>query len=155
MRFLLLQNIHTDSESHPASLVIGYQASFPRVKRPGHEVDHSSPSSAEVKHEWNYTYSLPIHHRGVDKENFTCVVVTIIIIIIVIISHFTCSNLEFDRISERSVPNCDISDFLHKVLYWLASSLCQGAERKMVNFTLQFPCGLQSWQHLYISCAML
>jgi hypothetical protein len=26
-----------------------------RVKRPGHEADHSPPSSADVKNAWNYT----------------------------------------------------------------------------------------------------
>ena len=155
--FFLLQIIHTDSESHPGSLVSGYRASFPRVKRPGRKVDHSSSFIAEVKNEWSYTYSLPMRHRGVYKENFICIINIIIIIIIniIIISYFACSNLEFDRLSECTVPNCDISDFLHQVLYWLTSSLCQSAERKMVNFTLQFPCGLESWQHLYISCTML
>jgi len=29
------------------------------VKRPGREADHSPPSSAEVKSEWNYTFILP------------------------------------------------------------------------------------------------
>ena len=29
--------------------------SFPGVKRPQHQVDHSPPSSAEVKNEWSYT----------------------------------------------------------------------------------------------------
>jgi len=33
--------------------------SFPRVMRPGSKLDHSAPSSTEVKNEWNYTYTLP------------------------------------------------------------------------------------------------
>jgi len=27
----------------------------PGIKQPGHEVDHSFPSTAEVKNEWSYT----------------------------------------------------------------------------------------------------
>jgi hypothetical protein len=82
MRFFLLQSIHTDSESHPRSLVSGYRASFPRVKRSARKFDHSSPSIVEVKNEWSYTYSVPIRHRGVDKENFTFIIITIMNIII-------------------------------------------------------------------------
>jgi hypothetical protein len=35
------------------------------VKRPGHEADHSPPSSAEVKNAWSYTSTLPIRIHGV------------------------------------------------------------------------------------------
>jgi hypothetical protein len=34
--------------------------SFPGVKRPRREADHSSPSSAEVKNAWTYTSTPPI-----------------------------------------------------------------------------------------------
>jgi hypothetical protein len=34
------------------------------VKWPGHEADHSSPSSAEVKNAWSYTSTLPVHLHG-------------------------------------------------------------------------------------------
>jgi hypothetical protein len=37
---------------------------IPGVKWPGHEADHSSPTSAEVKKMWIYT-SIPIHFHGV------------------------------------------------------------------------------------------
>ena len=30
-------------------------AFFPRVKRPGRDVNHRPPSNAEVKNEWSYT----------------------------------------------------------------------------------------------------
>jgi len=33
------------------------QLHTPRVKRSGHEADHSPPSSAEVKNAWSYTSS--------------------------------------------------------------------------------------------------
>ena len=39
-----------------------------RVKRPGLDVDHSPPSSCEVK--WRYTATAPVCLSGVDKENF-------------------------------------------------------------------------------------
>jgi hypothetical protein len=48
----------------------GYQGSFPGVKRPGREVNHSPPSSAEVKNEWSYTSTPPICLHCVDRENF-------------------------------------------------------------------------------------
>jgi hypothetical protein len=39
----------------PAFYVTGTRGSFPGVKRPGREADHSPPSSAEVK-EWVELY---------------------------------------------------------------------------------------------------
>jgi hypothetical protein len=35
------------------------------VKRPGHEADHSPPSSAEVKNAWNYTSTAPVRLHDV------------------------------------------------------------------------------------------
>jgi hypothetical protein len=34
-----------------------FGGSFPEVKRPGREADHSPPTSAEVKKMWIYTYT--------------------------------------------------------------------------------------------------
>jgi hypothetical protein len=34
---------------------MGTVGSFPRVKRPGRETDHSPPNSAEIKKTWIYT----------------------------------------------------------------------------------------------------
>jgi len=45
-------------------------AFFPRVKRPGRDVNHRPPSNAEVKNEWSYTSIPPICLYGVDNENF-------------------------------------------------------------------------------------
>jgi hypothetical protein len=36
-------------KTHPASYPMGTRGSFPGVKQPGREADHSPPSSAEVK----------------------------------------------------------------------------------------------------------
>ena len=53
--FSLLKNVQTSSVAQPASFQWLLGALFPAVKRPGCEVDHSPPSSTEVKNEWNYT----------------------------------------------------------------------------------------------------
>jgi len=41
-------SIQTSSEAHPAPYTMGTR-SFPGVKRPGRSIDHSPPTSAEVK----------------------------------------------------------------------------------------------------------
>jgi hypothetical protein len=44
--------VQTGSGVHPTSYTVGTGGSFPRDKaRPGHDADHSPPSSAEVKKE--------------------------------------------------------------------------------------------------------
>jgi hypothetical protein len=47
--------VQNASGAHPASYPVGTRDSFPGVKRPGREADHSPPSSAEVK-EWVELY---------------------------------------------------------------------------------------------------
>jgi hypothetical protein len=55
----------------PCSLLFNvYQGSFPGVKWPGREVNHSPASSAKIKNEWSYTSAIPICHHGMDRENF-------------------------------------------------------------------------------------
>jgi hypothetical protein len=44
---------------HPTSYPKGTGSSFPGVKRPGREVNHSPPTSAEVKKMWIYTSTPP------------------------------------------------------------------------------------------------
>jgi hypothetical protein len=44
--------------AHPASYPVGTGCSFPGMKRPGREDDHSPLSSVEVKNAWSYT-SIP------------------------------------------------------------------------------------------------
>jgi len=39
---------------------MGTRGSFPWVKRPGREADHSFPSSAKVRDAWSYTCTPPI-----------------------------------------------------------------------------------------------
>jgi hypothetical protein len=50
--FSLHHRVQNGSGFHPASYPMGTRGSFPGVKRPGREDDHSLPSSAEVKNAW-------------------------------------------------------------------------------------------------------
>jgi hypothetical protein len=47
--FSLLHVVQTGCGVHPISYPMGTEGSFPGVKRPGREVNHSPPTSAEVK----------------------------------------------------------------------------------------------------------
>jgi hypothetical protein len=53
--FSLLHRGQTGCGFQPVSYPVGSGGSFPGVKRPGREADHSPPSSAEVKNAWRYT----------------------------------------------------------------------------------------------------
>jgi hypothetical protein len=53
--FSLLYVVQTGSEAHPASYPIVTGSTFPGVKRPAREADHSPPTSADVKKTWVYT----------------------------------------------------------------------------------------------------
>ena len=55
----------------PSLLFSGYQASFPGLKWPECEVNHSLPFSAKVKDEWSCTSALPLCLHGMDRENFS------------------------------------------------------------------------------------
>jgi len=54
--FSLLQNVQTGSTAHPATCSMD-TGNFPGVTRMAIEVNHSPPSSAEVKNKWSYTYT--------------------------------------------------------------------------------------------------
>jgi hypothetical protein len=63
--FSLHDRVQTGSGAPPASYPVGTWGSFPGVKRPGRETDHSPPSNAEVKNAWSYTFAAPILLHGV------------------------------------------------------------------------------------------
>jgi hypothetical protein len=70
-RFSLLEN-NPDRVWNLSSLISStYVCSFPWAKRPGREIDHSHPSSAEVKNEWSCTSSPLVFFRGMDRDNIT------------------------------------------------------------------------------------
>jgi hypothetical protein len=63
--FSLYHRVQNGFGARPASHPMGTRGSFPGVKRPGREADHSPPSSAEVKNIWSYTSTPPISLNGV------------------------------------------------------------------------------------------
>jgi hypothetical protein len=60
----LLWTVHMSSGAHASAYGMGYRDSFPGVEWLGCEGYHSSPSSAEVKNEWNYTSTAPVSLHG-------------------------------------------------------------------------------------------
>ena len=55
---LFSKTVHTGTLAPLGLQFIGYRASFPGQKRPGHEVYNSVPSSTEVKNGWSCTCTL-------------------------------------------------------------------------------------------------
>lgn len=47
-----------------------YWVYFPRVKQPGCDVDHSSPSGAEVQNQWSHTSTPPVRIYAMDTGDF-------------------------------------------------------------------------------------
>jgi len=49
----------------PSLIINGFQDSFPGVMRPRRDIDHSLPSTTEVRNEWRHTstsFILPSHN---------------------------------------------------------------------------------------------
>jgi hypothetical protein len=67
--FIFSKNTQTGSGTHPASYSMGTW-----IKQAGREVNHSPPSSVEVKNDWTCTTAPPIRLHDVDRVNFTCCV---------------------------------------------------------------------------------
>jgi hypothetical protein len=63
--FSLHHRVQNDSGAHPASHPMGTKGSFPGLKRPEREADHSPPSSAEVKECVELYLHSPIRLHGV------------------------------------------------------------------------------------------
>jgi hypothetical protein len=61
MRLFSLHSIQISSGAHPDFYQIDTRGSFLRGKWPGHEADHSPPSSAEVKNGRNIS---PLYHTS-------------------------------------------------------------------------------------------
>jgi hypothetical protein len=69
--FLFSKSIQTGSGAHLASCPMGIGFGPPGAKRPGREVNHPFPSSAEVKNKWSYTSTTPVCCHHMDRGNFT------------------------------------------------------------------------------------
>jgi hypothetical protein len=64
--------ISLDNLSGPPTFIFsGYRGSFAGAKRPECEVNHSPPSSSQVKKRWSYTSTPPICLYDVDRDKFT------------------------------------------------------------------------------------
>jgi hypothetical protein len=55
----------------PVSYPNGHQDTFAMAMRSGRNVDHSPPSSVEVKSKWSHTPTPTIRLQGVDREFLT------------------------------------------------------------------------------------
>jgi hypothetical protein len=66
----LLQNNPDWLFGTPSLIFSGYPGSTKGVKWLGHDVNHSPPSSPEVKNEWSYTFAPPLYLHGMDRDNF-------------------------------------------------------------------------------------
>ena len=64
----LLQNNPDCLFGTPSLVFSGYPGSSIGVKWLGHDVNHSSPSSADVKNEWSYTFAPPLYLHGMDRD---------------------------------------------------------------------------------------
>jgi len=60
---IFTKDVQTEPGAH-------YRASFAVVKQSGHEADHSTPCTTEVKNQWTYTSVSPIRPRSLDRDNF-------------------------------------------------------------------------------------
>lgn len=69
-RFFLLRNVQKDCEPNQAATQ-WIPGSFPGVKMPGPEPDHSPSSSGELKNEWSDTSTPCIRLHDVDKKPFS------------------------------------------------------------------------------------
>jgi hypothetical protein len=62
--------------------------SFPGVKRPGREADHSPESSAKGKNAWSYTFVLPVYLHDVvlvqRRNSFTFLPSVVFIVMVVV-----------------------------------------------------------------------
>jgi hypothetical protein len=63
--FSLHHRVQNESGTHPASYPMGTRGSFPGVKQPGREANHSPPPSAKVKEYVELYLHSPIHLHGV------------------------------------------------------------------------------------------
>jgi hypothetical protein len=81
--FCVPQNIRTVSGAHPASYSVGTGFFFLGVNRPWREVDHSPPSTAELKNEWSHTSAPTVCLYDVRTDRFTFYSIKLLVFIII------------------------------------------------------------------------
>jgi hypothetical protein len=74
MRFFSSPKCPDQLLAPPRLLFNGYWVSFPGVKWPGHEVNHSYSSGAEVKNEWSYISAFPYAFMAWTGKTNACIV---------------------------------------------------------------------------------
>jgi hypothetical protein len=70
LEFCFLQNVQTGSGAKGTSYSIGGMDSFPGHKGLQSEANHSPPSTTNVKNEWRYMSTPPVHLRIEERDNF-------------------------------------------------------------------------------------
>jgi len=68
---MLLQNVQTSVGAHPASYPMGTWGSFPGLKWPGREVNHSPSPNVEVTNEWSCTSNSPTCLQCMGRKHYT------------------------------------------------------------------------------------
>jgi hypothetical protein len=68
VRFFFPQNLQRFAEAHPASYSCDTRDLSSAVNRPEREGNHLPTSSVQIKNEWSYTSSSPIHLHNQDKD---------------------------------------------------------------------------------------
>jgi len=66
-KFSHVQNVQTSSVVHPTPFLIS-TVSCLGLEQPGYEVNHSSPSIAEVKNGWSSSSTLAVSPHGMDRD---------------------------------------------------------------------------------------
>ena len=67
---ILDSSYYPDQNWNPPSLLLsGHRRSFLGEKRPGHDVNHSHPYTAEIKNEWSNTSTPPACLHGLNRYN--------------------------------------------------------------------------------------
>jgi hypothetical protein len=126
--FSLHHRVQNGSGAHPPSYPMGTRCSFPGVKRPGREADHSPPSSAEVK-EWAELY---LHFpntpswRGAQlkhRDNFTFMQYCIFIDISFVSEMNIYRGQWSVKIAMNTFGRCNTSPFSLKILTHLTNLL--------------------------------
>jgi len=71
--FFLCHCVQISSTAYPFSYPVRTRGFFPGIKKPGHEADHSPPSSDKVKNVWSHTSISQYIFMAKHRDNFTII----------------------------------------------------------------------------------